>query len=290
MPILPRTLPALLDPQVEPVLQPRWSITRRHLMLSMAMPGLVVVLCAVMLALTVGAPGGFPGWASVLLLGALAPAVAFAWWLRRGGVAEPAGWVRAAVVVPGVQLILGVIPCLGVATTAGSGSGAAVAGVLFALTWVCGAVCVVAARRAQRALLTPIVPELGATAFALTVAVHFVLATPALVSARLEIGADHLGVTARLHRGRSAGPRVELTVRFAELHQVTPTVLDGEPALRPWLTLPDGTILYAQPGPALLLSHASGRQTVPVHDALVLAGLIDRRYRLWRHRERTGHR
>ena len=67
-------------------------------------------------------------------------------------------------------------------------------------------------------------------------------------------------------------------------------MLTGEPELRPWLALSDGTMLYAQPGPALLLTSTGGRLMVPVRDAVLLAGLIDRRQRHWRDKVRIGHR
>ncbi|MPZ86248.1 MAG: hypothetical protein GEV28_40115 [Actinophytocola sp.] len=290
MPLLPIGTPAVLDPRAEAVLRPRWQNARRHLLLSVTMPCLVVVLCAAMLGLTAGGPDGFLSWATILLLGALAPAVVFLWWIGRDGILEPAAWLRVTFVVSGTQLLVGVIPCLGVAINATSGAARVVAGGLFVLTWVCGAVCGMAARRAHQTLLAPIIPELGATAFRLTVAVRFAITAPALISAHLEIGADHLGLTARLHRGRSTGPRVDTAIGFADLRQITPIVLAGEPELRPWLTLPNGTVLYAQPGPALLLGSASGPRMVPVHDAIALAELIDRRRQAWGQPERTRHR
>jgi hypothetical protein len=290
MPVLPVATPVVLDTRAELVLRPRWRAARRQLLLSVTMPGVVVVLCAGMLGLTASGPEGFPGWAPVLLLGAFAPAVAFVWWIARSGVLDPASWLRVAFVVSGTQLLVGVIPSLGVAMNATSGAAGVGAGVLFALTWVCGAVCVLAARRAHRMLLVPIVPELGATAFHLTVALRFAITAPALVSARLEIGTDRLELTARLHRGRSRGPRVETTMGFAELRQVAAIQLTGEPELRPWLTLPNGPVLYAQPGPALLLTSAAGQRMVPVPDAVVLAELIDRRRQAWEQRERTRSR
>jgi hypothetical protein len=272
------------------MLRPRWQGARRQLLLSVTMSGLVVVLCASMLGLTASGPEGFLWWATVLLAGALAPAGAFVWWIARSGVLEPASWLRAAFIVSGTQLLVGVIPCLGVAINASSGAAGAVAGSLFPLTWVCGAVCAVTAHRAHRMLIVPMVPELGATAFRLAVALRYAITAPALISARLEIGTDGLDLSARLHRGRSSGPRVEIAMGFADLRQVAAIGLTGEPALRPWLTLPNGAVLYARPGPALLLSSANGQRVVPVHDAVVLAELIDRRRHAWEQRERTRTR
>jgi hypothetical protein len=277
VPLLPETTPAVVDPGADVVLRSRWASARRYLLTSLAMPGLVGVACAVMLALAAADIDGGQGWLALLLLTAAAPPLVFGWWIRRTGVLDPAAWLRVAFLVAGVQLLIGVIPCLGVAATAAPGA-EPVVGVLFGLTWVCAAVSVVAARRAQQALLSPIVPELGATALRLTVGLRFAITAPALISAHFRIDVDRVEWTARLHRGRGIGPYVHAGVRFADLHQVVPIVLPDQPALHLWLTLPNGTPLYAQPGPALLLRSTHGQWMVPVHDPIVLAAVIHRRW------------
>lgn len=270
MPLLPTGTPAA-DPGAEAVLRPRWARARRLLSLSVAMPWLVALACAATSAL---ASAGW--WSALLVAGAVLPAVGHALAVRHD-VLRPASWVRHAFLASGVQFLVGVIPCLGVAANAPSGAGRVSSGVLFVLALVCGAVSVVAARRALTALLAPLVPELGATPFRLTVGVRYAVTAPAPVSAHLDIDVDRIGWRARWHRGRDTGPQVAVAVRFAELVGVEPVMLPGEPALRPWVTLPDGTVLYAQPGPALVLHTANRRWLVPVHDALLLAELVNRR-------------
>lgn len=263
------------------VLRSRWASARRDLLTSVAMPALVAVACAAMLALAAADLDGGRGWLVALLVTAAGPPVGFGWWLARSGVLDPAAWLRVAFLVAAVQLVIAVIPCVGVTANAASGAGPAMAGVLFGLTWVCAAVSVVAARRAHQVLLSPIVPELGATAFRLTLGVRFAITAPALISAHLGVDVDRVEWTARLHRGRNIGPHVHAGVWFADLRQVVPVVLPAQPALHPWLTLPGGTPLYAQPGPALLLRSTHGQWMVPVHDAIVLADVIHRRWRAW---------
>jgi hypothetical protein len=243
------------------------------------MPATVAVLCVGMVVTAATGPGAFPGLVSVLPLGALLPAVGFGWWLRGSGLLDPPAWPRVAFVVSGVQLLVGAIPCVGVAVGLASPAGRGVAGGLFVLTWVCAAVSVVAARRAGRLLTTPLVPDLGATGFRIAIGVRFALTAPELVSARLEICADHLLWEARSHRGRGAGPLARGVVPFGHLRQVVPILLPGQPALHRWVTLPNGTTLYAQPGPALLLTTATDQWMVPVHDAVVVAEIIERRRR-----------
>lgn len=272
-------MPATRDQRARLALGPRWVRTRRCLTVSLAMPTLVAVLCAGMLALAATGPGGYPWPVLVLLLGALAPAAVYAGSLRGRGVLAPSDWPKTAFVVCGVQLLVAAIPCAGIATATASAAGKVLAAVSFVLCWACLAVSVVAARRALQVLLTPLVPELGATRFTVPVGVRFALTAHDLISARLEIASDRLLWTVRAHRGRGAGPSAGgvFPFPFAGLRQVAAVELPAVPELHPWVALPDGTMLYAQPGPALLLTTGHGRWMVPVHDAAVLAAVIDLR-------------
>lgn len=250
---------------VAPALAPRLAAARRLLALSVSMHVLVVVLCTV--ALAWAAPGW---WAAALPVAAAVPPLAMLVWLRRG-VLVPAEWVKAAFLVGGVQFLVGVVPVLGFAGAAGAA--------LFPLAVAADVVAVVAARRAHAALLRPLVPGLGATAFRIVVPVRFAIDRPAPVSARFEVGTGRLGWTARRHRGRSAGPEARTVVPFDRLRRVEAIVLEGEVTRLHWLTLPDGTVLYARPGPALRLVLADRELVVPVDDADVLAALVDLRLR-----------
>lgn len=277
MRVLPPQIPAIRAGRTGDALQGRWPGVRRSLLISMAMPVLVAMLCLGMLGAAATGPDVFPWLVTALWLGSLLPAAVYVWWLRGAGLTDPPDWPRLAFVVCGVQMLVGAIPCVGAATALASSAGRGVAGGLFVLTSVCGAVSVVAARRAVRRLTTPLVPDLGATGFRLAVGVRFAVTAPELLSARLEITTDHLLWTVRSHRGRGAGPQVRGVIPFGQLRQVVPIVLPGQPALHRWLTLQDGTTLYAQPGPALLLTTTTDQWMVPVHDAAVLAAIIDER-------------
>ncbi|XVV01256.1 hypothetical protein ACQPW3_28085 [Actinosynnema sp. CA-248983] len=278
MPLISQTVPTVADPRVDRLLRPRWHRARTRLLWStVVFPFPVVAICLVFLGLAAGARG----WAALPVLGAAVPAVAAAFRVRGRGLTDPPSWLRTAFLVAGCQLLLGVIPGYGIAANTASGPGAAVAGGLFALAWVCAGGSCVAAHRAHRTLLTPLVPELGATGFRLAVPARIVVTTPVLVSASVAIGVDGVEWSARFHKGRSSGPRVDFAVPFARLHDVVAVTLPPEPALRPWVTLPDGTVLYAQPGPALLLRTDSGEWMVPVHDAALTRELLLSRKGRW---------
>ena len=247
------------------------------LLVSLVMSALVAVLCAGMAGAAATGPDTFPWLLAALPLGALVPALVYLAWLRGHGLLDPHGWLRVAFAVGGVQVLAGAIPCAGVAVNLASAAGQVIAGGLFVLTWVCAAASAVAARGAARLLVTPLVPELGATGFRLVVGVRFAVTAPQLLSAGLEILTDRLMWTIRAHRGRSAGPAVRGAVPFRELVRAVPTLLPEHPALHLWVTMPDGTQLYAQPGPALLLATPTGQWLIPVHDAAVVAAVVDRR-------------
>jgi len=274
------------DVQGESMLRPRWRRVRRLLLASLAtLPSVLLTMCVVFLVLTALGQDGFPWWTVVPVLGAAAPMAAVLWWLRRRGVLEPSAWLASALLTAGGQILLGVIPGFGIAVNSSSGAGKAMAGVLFALSWAVAATSCLSAHRAHRVLLTPLVPELGATALRIPLAARFAITTPALISARVEIGSDGIEWSARHHRGRSAGPRVDAAIPFSQLRHVTPVMLPSEPALRPWLTLADGNVLYAQPGPAVLLATSAGEWMIPVHDAGLFAALVNRRRAWWDQRQ-----
>lgn len=248
------------------------------MLVSLGMSALVAVLCVGMVGAAATGPAPFPWLLVALPLGALVPAVVYLAWLRGGsGLLDPGSWLRVAFVGGGVQLLVGAIPCVGTSVNLASPAGRVIAGGLFALTWVCAAASAIAARGAARLLTTPLVPELGATGFRIVVGVRFAITAPQLLSASLEIGVDRLVWTIRAHRGRSSGPLVRGAIAFRELVRAVPTLLPERPAPHPWVTMPDGTQLYAQPGPALVLVTDHGQWMVPVHDAAVLAAVIDLR-------------
>ncbi|MEU4804985.1 hypothetical protein [Actinosynnema sp. NPDC023587] len=272
MALIPRTVPQVDDPQAAAVLAGRWSRVRRLLSIAaLVVPGLLAVVCLVFFVLS-----GLRWWAAMSAVVAVGIAGALAWWLRRA-VLEPPGWTGAVGLCVGCQLLLGCIPGYGAAANAASTLARASAGVLFAVCWVAAGVAVLVAHRAQRALMVPVVADLGATPFVVALSVRFAITTPDLVSARVTVGRDGVEWGARLHRGRGSGPRVAGGVPFGRLREVRPVVLSGHPELRPWMTMPDGTQLYAQPGPAVVLVADSGEWMIPVHDAALVAQLVHKR-------------
>lgn len=258
-------------------LQPRWMRTRTLLWWSaVVLPSTVAAVCAAF-ALLAGS-----WWTALPAIATTSVAAGGAWRLRRRGLTQPPSWLPSAFLVAGGQTLLGVIPGLGLALSSTSGDIAqALAGSLFAAALACAVASCVLAHRANRSLTTPLVPELGATGFTLALAVRFALTTPDLASARLDVEADRLTWSARLHRGRGAGPRAEHIVHFADLRDVAPTTLPPRPTPLTWLHLPDGTALHAPPGPAVLVRTTSGDWMIPVHDALLVRNLVLTRKDRW---------
>ncbi|WP_109642348.1 hypothetical protein [Lentzea atacamensis] len=123
--------------------------------------------------------------------------------------------------------------------------------------------------------------ELGSADLRLTLAVRAAVTGPEPVSARIVVERDRVEWTVRLYVGRSGGPQVDVSVPFRELLQVMPVTLPVLPELRPWSVLPGGIALYVQAGPAILLTATHDRWLLPVHDADLVADLINRRRVLW---------
>ena len=264
--------PPSTDPDAEAVLRPRWSRARRSLSLSSTLfPGLLVAACATLLGIEAAGPEGVAWWVVVPLLGAAVPAVMFTWWARGNGALDPATWLHAAFLSAGAQLLIGAIPSYGIAVNT---SGATA---IFILCWVFAAASCLQAHRARRALLEPMIPELGATPLRLAIAVRFALTAHDLVSAHIDLDAEEVSWSARRRRGRGTG----MTIHFGRLTQVSVATLPSVPPLQPWLMLPGGPVVYAQPGPAVVLTTTSSEWMLPVHDAVLLAELINRRRDLW---------
>ncbi|MEV6236696.1 hypothetical protein [Lentzea sp. NPDC051838] len=243
----------------------------------MLFPGLIVAACATLLGIGAAGADGIAWWAMVPLLGAAVPAVVLVWWLRGRGALDPAAWLHAAFLAAGAQLLLGAIPSYGISV---SSTPAAIG--IFVLCWVFAAASCLQAHRARRALLEPMVPELGSTQLRLAIAVRFALTAHDLVSAHIDLDAEEVSWSARRPRARGAG----MTVHLGRITQVSVVGLPPVPALQPWLMMPGGPVLYAQPGPAVVLTTTSSEWMLPVHDAVLLAELVNRRRELWAQRNR----
>jgi hypothetical protein len=171
-----------IDETAEAVLRERWSRSRRHLtMFSVVLPALQLLLCTVIVVMA--GDGGV--WPTVLLLVPVAIAgMALRLWLRSQAPLDPQTWLPAAFLVAGVQLLSVAVPAHGIATRSTPDALAGPA-VLFFLCWLVGVATCVSAQRASRALLTPLVAELGSADLRLTLAVRAEVTGPELVSARI---------------------------------------------------------------------------------------------------------
>lgn len=267
-----------LDEAAKAVLRERWSRSQRHItMFSVALPALQLLLCTMIVVLV--DDGDI--WPAMLLLVPVAvAAVALRLWLRHQTPLDPQTWLPAAFLVVGVQLLSVAVPACGIAT---SGTSDALTGpaVLFFLCWVVAVATCVSAHRAGRALLTPLVAELGSADLRLTLAVRAAVTGPELVSARIVVERDRVEWTVRLQVGRGGGRQLDVSVPFRELLQVMPVTLPVVPELRPWIVLSGGITLYAQAGPAILLTSTHEQWLIPVHDADLVTALIRRRQALW---------
>ncbi|MDQ2586743.1 hypothetical protein [Saccharothrix yanglingensis] len=282
MPLIPNVVPGVAAPQVAVLLQARW--TRARLLLrwsAVVLPWTVAASCAVQAVLA----GSW--WAAAPAVGAVLPAAVRTARLRHD-VLDPPSWLPTAFLVAGGQLLLGAIPAFGWAYSSASGAARTAAGLLFVAVWVCAGTSCALAHRAHRGLLTPVVPALGATGFALVLPVRFALVTPDLASARLRLGTDRVTWSARLHRGRGAGPAAEHGVPWGDVRDVVVVDLPHQTPPRIWLTLPDGSVLHAPAGPAVLLRTARGDWMVPVHDGHLVRDLLLTRRHRWAGRPPGG--
>ncbi|RDI34379.1 hypothetical protein [Lentzea flaviverrucosa] len=267
-----------LDEAAEAALRERWSRSQRHItMFSVVLPALQLPLCTVIVVMA----GGGSTWpTAVPLVPVAVAAVALRQWVRRQAPLDPLKWRSAALLAVGVQLLSVAVPAYDIATghTPDALTGPAI---LIFLSCVVAAATCVSAHRAGRALLTPLVAELGSADLRLTLPVRAAATGPELVSARIVVERDRVEWTVRLHVRRRGDPRIDVSVPFRELLQVMPVTLPGVPELRPWTVLPGGITLHAQAGPAILVTSTQDQWLLPVHDADLVAELILRRQTLW---------
>ena len=84
-----------------------------------------------------------------------------------------------------------------------------------------------------------------------------------------------------LHAGRGRGSRLDRSIPFRDLIRVMPVTLPVVPESRPWTVLPGGITLYAQAGPAILLTTIDDEWLIPVHDSVLVTELLNRRREQW---------
>ncbi|MER7011267.1 hypothetical protein ABT324_07550 [Saccharopolyspora sp. NPDC000359] len=251
-------------------LAPRWRRGRLLLLLALTVvPLLVTGCCAAMAAIAMA--GGSGPWALLPAAGALVLVAVQTGWLVHSGSSDPSNALKVAFLAGGATVLVGLIPSFGLA-------GTGLAGALLGLGLVLVVVSCVLASRGHRTMLQPLVPELGSVPVRLRLAARFALDGPDLVSASLLIDVDRVGWTARRHRAKG-GPQVDVSVPFQQLRGARPITL---PTPQPWLSLPDGTVLHAPAGPAVVLTTVTGERMVPVHEAALVVALLERRVGRWR--------
>ncbi|ANZ40614.1 hypothetical protein BBK82_36045 [Lentzea guizhouensis] len=266
------------DEAAEAVLHERWSRSQLHVtMFSLVLPMTQVLLCAAVVAM---ADEGITWPTAIPLVSTVIAAVALRQLLQHQAPLDPLMWRPAAFLVAGVQLLSGAIPTYGIATTSGPDALTGPA-ILFLFCWAVAIATCVSAHRAGRALLTPLVPELGSADLRLRLAVRAATTGPERVSAQIVVERDRVEWTARLHTRRGGDPRIDLSVPFRELLQVTPVTLPVVPELRPWIVLSGGITLYTQAGPAVLVTATHDQWLIPVDDADLVADLVRRRQARW---------
>lgn len=260
------------------VLRDRWSRSRKYITtFSVFLPALQVLLCT---AIVVLADGALASPAALPLIPVALAAVALRLWLRREAPLDPSTWLPAASLTAGVQLLSSAIPAYGIATTI-TAETQTLPIILFFLCLVVAVATCTCAHRAAKALLRPLVAELGSADLRLTLAVRVAAAWPEPVSAQIVIGRDRVEWTVCLVAGRRHGTWIDKSVPFRELLEVAPVTLPVVPDLRPWIILPGEITLYAPAGPAIVLTSVHDQWLIPVHDADLVAELVTRRRDLW---------
>ena len=135
------------------------------------------MLCTAIVMLT---GDGIISSAAISLVPIAIAALALRHWLRRQTPLDPSSWQPAAFLVVGVQQLSIAIPAYGIATsrTLDALTGPAA---LFFGSWAVAVATCVAAHRAGRALLRPLVAELGSADLRLTLEVRAAVNGPELV-------------------------------------------------------------------------------------------------------------
>ncbi|MCX2948831.1 hypothetical protein [Lentzea sp. NEAU-D7] len=267
-----------MSPDAEAVLRERWSRSQRYVTaFSVFLPALQFLPCTAIVLL---AGGGIISSAAIALVPIAVAALALRHWLRRQTPLDPSSWLPAAAIAVGAQQLSIAIPGYGIATgrTHDELTGPTV---LFFGSWSVAAATCVAAHRASRALLKPLIAELGSADVRLPLDVRAAVSGPELVSAQIVVDHDRVEWTVRLYAGLGRGSRLDNSVPFRELIRVLPVTLPAVPVLRPWTVLPGGITLYAQAGPAVLLTSMNDEWLIPVHDAVLVTELLNRRQELW---------
>lgn len=254
MVLVPRMIPLIDSPQVAIALAVRWRRARAFVLISMVgVPFLLSLVCLCFALLPHLQVAEVPWWSVIPVLTAAAAGLALVVWLRRDGLADPASWFPATVLMTGTQLVLGVVPGFGIAVRTATGTAVAVKALL-ALGVLGASSAWPLARRACRSLLASPVAELGSTPFRLVFRSS---------SSRIVIGTDRVDWS--FH---ADGGRLDAGVSFRHLHDVSVTVK----------SISQGDRL------ALVLRTSSGTWAVPAEEAAVVCELLRLRKVRWEQR------
>jgi hypothetical protein len=256
--LVPRMIPLIDSPQVAVALAARWHRARTFVLISMVgVPLMLGLLCLGFALLPHLQATEVPWWSVIPVITASAAGLALVVWLRHDGLADPASWFPATVLMTGTQLFLGVIPGFGIAVRTATGTAVAVKALL-ALGVLSAGSAWSLARKACRALLASPVAELGSTPFRLVFRSSF---------SRIVVGADRVDWAFR-----DGGGRLDAGVSFRHLHDVSVTVKSTS----------EGDQL------ALVLRTSSGTWAVPAEEAVVVCELLRLRKARWEQRVETA--
>ncbi|GAB3285809.1 hypothetical protein [Parasphingorhabdus pacifica] len=147
---------------------------------------------------------------------------------------------------------------------------------VFGLGWLLFVASCVLGIKACRGLYGNITPELGSTPFRIELGARFAMARASSASCSILLELDHVSWSARTLPKRPERPAEEMSLRLADLREITPVTLPPGPPLQ-WFALHDGTPLYAEQGPAVVLRTGTGEYILPVHDAGLASELLHRR-------------
>jgi hypothetical protein len=251
---------------VDPGLRERVARARRLLSWAFGwLPGAVVVACAGMAVVAAVGRQRVGWWLVLPVVGALVPFV-----IGKVTRVDPPRWPHTTFLTAAGQLVFGAIPAYGIA--AGTANAAALP--LFLLAWANVIAGIPVCRAAYRALMLPLAPALGSLPLDLRFGVRVAIEQADTITTGVTVGLTHVVAHARRHVPNSQGNPAEIAVPLGHITAVRPVVLD---AIRPWLSLSDGTRLLATPGPAVALRTPTGEFLVPTDDAGQLAEIIRRR-------------
>lgn len=275
MPLLPAIIPGVHDPHAASVLQPNWERAQVRLHIGLVVCPLVVVVVAATLVAITAAVGDFREWTLLAIAGSALPAAILLAVVRKK-VTAPHTWLLMAILGGAGQVILGVIPA--VAASLPAAPAVSTAGLVLEGALVVSG-CVLS-YRAMRTLLWPLRPELGRTAFTITLRAR--IQGPGLLAGTVLITRD--GIEMRATSRRLAGGRSHAWFRLdaEQLAGARPDTLPAAAGNYPWLRLSSGAMVTARPGPIVVLAARGGEHILPVNEATACAELLQHRIGTWR--------